>query len=265
MCTNNVILCYNINMINIGYLLSSCAIPILTSGAIAAAAGLYTLYKRHSDQFNDRIPQNLAGRVNQTQYEEKRIARALKSKREVEPLDISQIDKKSLRKLASDVNGSFIHASGNCALLSLVFLYNLLCKCNILSVSNTFPPHNEIISISAERILFNEVLLIHATRLKGLDAVKESILTRFLQNGDRFYVVTTDRCFILPISNLESGHTFNAVVLKNEKGVDYVQFVDAWTTSNQTPETESFKKCFPKDACFNISVPHKNLVKDLSD
>lgn len=146
------------------------------------------------------------------------------------PEKISKLNTHVLRKIAKNVNSSKIHFSGNCVLLSRCLLYNLKKGKIFLSGQNTYPIFQAVNSIIAEKIIFGKILLKDHRELKNIDQVVDEILNRYRQTRTSFYAID-----FIHNNKEKNGHSFNAVVLLDDEGAPYVQFVDSWKTSNHLP------------------------------
>lgn len=149
----------------------------------------------------------------------------------------------SLAKMAKRVNSSFIHISGNCTLLSRCLLYNLKKGQPILSSKNTFPIYLGVSEITADQIVFGKGLSVVESNLVTLADVEEAVIREFETSGEKFYVISSSN-YKIPLFG-SCGHYFNAAVLLDEAGVPFVQFVDAWKTSEILPTREQAEKRNP--------------------
>jgi len=186
-----------------------------------------------------------------------RVTGALKTKKAPEKINSESLTEKRLAEIAKDVNGSLIHCSGNCVLLSRAMLYNLAQGKNILSVRNTTPFYegfDDSLKTSAiDRVIFGKPLTIVDEKLDSIDKVVTAVLDEFSKSKERYYLVESEG-FDISIAGstlFSCGHDFNAVVMMDDQDKPYVQFVDAWKTSDFTPSEERMDKRY-SDGIFTV-------------
>jgi len=170
----------------------------------------------------ESLPTDISSRFGKYPPHGERIEKALVPLNNPETIE-DDLNKEKLKKIAKDINVSTIHASGNCTLLSRCLLYNLKNKKCILGTKNTFPLNKSVNTVAANKIIFGQHLSIVQTSLRNIDDVEKSLLEAYSKTGERFYVIDAEK------------HSFNAVILLDQDK-PYVQFVDAWKTSNPTPK-----------------------------
>lgn len=153
------------------------------------------------------------------------------------------LSQSSLAKIAKLVNSAFFHIRGNCSLLSRCLLYNLKKGQSILSSKNTFPIYLGVSEIVADQIIFGKGLSLVESGLATLADVEEAVLREYTLSGEKFYLISSSN-YKVPLFG-SCGHYFNAVVLLNEAGIPFVQFVDSWKTSEIMPTREQAEKRNP--------------------
>ncbi len=195
------------------------------------------------------LPEEIRQRIDLDNGEHQRIDKGLLYRRNIRLIPSEGLTKNALNRLAQETNATFIHASGNCVLLSLSLLRNLIRENNALCVQNTFPIYRGISSVDAATIVFGEELTYVSAGMSNLDEVEDTILRNYYEHNERFYVLSSQG-YRVPLLG-ECGHNLNAVVLIREDGQPYVQFVDAWKTSDTTPTKETLSRRY-QEATFSL-------------
>ncbi|WP_253382013.1 T3SS effector cysteine hydrolase SpvD family protein [unidentified bacterial endosymbiont] len=181
--------------------------------------------------------------------EVKRIKDALcieSKERTLYPQNLSRDD---LKKMARYVNNTYVHYSGNCALLSACLHYNIHHRQDMLSSKNTASPTVGLDSANVDKVIFGKELN-QSYYLNSIDEVEEEILNRYDINRESSFIIRAEN-YIVPIIG-ECGHSFNAIVICEYNKKPYIQFIDAWKTSNILPSLQEIKKHFPSSAGFYI-------------
>jgi plasmid virulence protein D len=228
-------------------LYSSVAIGIGTTALGLATKAALNVLTDDSAKYKSELPADIKGRVACEDFKDaksERIIKALKSKKDPEEITYQSLTKEKLAQIANDVNGSYLHYTGNCVLLARTMLYNLTNETNILSANNTPPFYSPLSRISSEKILFGKELVSLSGHF-STDELESAVLEVYKRYKQAFCVITSIG-YRLPIVGKTSEHDFNAVVLfDKEANKPYVQFVDAWKTSNYTPSKEELKQRYP--------------------
>lgn len=154
-----------------------------------------------------------------------------------------------LKGIADFVNYTYVHYSGNCVLLAASVHFNIENNANILRAENTASPHVGLEAEVVDQVIFGKVLG-PSYSLGTLGEVSKEVLRRYEVNGDRSCIVSSEG-YRVPLVG-ESGHDFNAVVLLDSSNKPFVQYLDAWKTSNTIPAMESFERYFSPSASFTV-------------
>lgn len=230
------------------------AMPSLIISA-GISLGLYCCEKIHQNNYESTLPEVFHKRLENTEANKgNRVVQALKMRKTSNPILRSELNKETLHGLAFDVNGAFLHYSGNCVLLARAFLYNLHNGSNVLSVDNTYPILQGMSSKESDKILFGKRLTTIKHNIQGINALESEILKQHARTGDIFYIVESEGFSINLIGyEFSVGHHFNAVVLEANHSPQ-VQFVDAWKTSNLTPTKQDLDEKFRESGNFGLTV-----------
>lgn len=148
-------------------------------------------------------------------------------------IDSNNLNKEELRKIAKNVNNSRFHCSGNCVLLSRCLYFNLLNGKTFMSAGNTYPFYRPVDANICEHLIFGGSLPVIYSRLNNVEKLEESLIKTYKEMGCKHFIVGFS-----PLLPNSSGHSFNAVILLDEAQKPYVQFVDAWKTSNPLPSKQ---------------------------
>ena len=160
-----------------------------------------------------------------------------------------QLSLSDLKRIAEFVNFTTLHYSANCALLAACVHYNIEKGASLLSAKNTTSPYMGMDPDIVAKVIFGKAL--NASRdLYSLEEVNNEVLRRFDINGNKCCIVGAQN-YRVPLIG-ESGHDFNAVVLLDSHNKPYVQYLDAWKTSNTTPDRATFEHHFPLGAIFTV-------------
>ena len=154
-----------------------------------------------------------------------------------------------LKRIADFVNATTLHYSANCALLAACVHYNIEKGAMLLCAENTTSPLVGMDSDIVEQVIFGKVLNTSHI-LSSLEEVSYEVLRRYDVNGTKSCIVGAQN-YRAPLIG-ENGHDFNAAVLLDANNKPYVQFIDAWKTSDTTPDRTSFERHFPSGANFNV-------------
>lgn len=177
-----------------------------------------------------------------------RIKQSLHIATDPSPLP-EHLDIESLRQLASFTNFTYLHYSGNCCLLSACVHYNIENNASILRTENTSQPHIGLEGDVVDEVIFGKVLP-SSYPLFSIDEVSAEVLRRYEVNGERSCIVSTCNYIIPLIGDCE--HDFNAVVVLDSLNKPAVQYLDAWKTSNTTPDSKALEAHFPPSARFTL-------------
>ncbi len=187
--------------------------------------------------------------------EVKRIKDALCIESKERILYPENLSREDLKQMARYVNNTYIHYSGNCTILAACLHYNIHHRQDILSSKNTASPTVGIDSEIVDEVIFGQELN-QSQCFNSIDELKMEILNRYDINKEDSFIVSAEN-YIVPIIG-ECGHDFNAVVLCEYDNKPYVQFIDAWKTSNVLPGLEQLKRHFPSSANFYIRAYNGN-------
>ena len=172
------------------------------------------------------------------------VARALSAlhcEKNPRSINTEKLDRQVLIKIAKKINYCMLHMSGNCTLLSSVFLFNLKAEKLLLQVGNTYPLFQGLSPIAVTKLLFEKdsfQLVGTASEVKELE---KNILNAYYKTQEKFYIIHND------------SHQWNAVILI-ENGLPVVQFVDVWKTSNPVPTSQQFAKSYSSSQIFYIKT-----------
>lgn len=178
-------------------------------------------------------------------------ARRIKQALHVEPraqVLPEQLNLNDLKQIARGVNMTTLPDTASCALLAACVHYNIEKGAIILYAKDMSLPLGMDTEIM-DTIIFGERLKV-SSALCSLEEVSQEILHRYSLEGNKSYIVSTDNCLIPLLGNL--GHDFNAVVLQDLTDKPFVQFVDAWTLGDTTPDSARFQRHFPSGAVFTV-------------
>lgn len=198
-------------------------------------------------------PNRLSGFVERTvedndAHDVKRIKQALHIEPRAQALPL-QLNLSDLKQITDFVNCTTLHYSANCSLLAACVHYNIEKGAMLLCAENTTSPLVGMDSDVVEQVIFGKVLNA-SHNLYSLDEVSHEVLRRYDVDGSKSCIVGAQN-YRVPLIG-ESGHDFNAAVLLDANNKPYVQFVDAWKTSNTTPDRTSFERHFPSGAIFIV-------------
>ena len=198
-------------------------------------------------------PNRLSGFVERTvedndAHDVKRIKQALHIEQRAQALP-KQLNLSDLKQITDFVNCTTLHYSANCSLLAACVHYNIEKGAMLLCAENTTSPLVGMDSDVVEQVIFGKVLNA-SHNLYSLDEVSHEVLRRYDVDGSKSCIVGAQN-YRVPLIG-ESGHDFNAAVLLDANNKPYVQFVDAWKTSNTTPDRTSFERHFPSGATFTV-------------
>lgn len=198
-------------------------------------------------------PNRLSGFVERTvedndAHDVKRIKQALHIEPRAQALP-KQLNLSDLKQITDFVNCTTLHYSANCSLLAACVHYNIEKGAMLLCAENTTSPLVGMDSDVVEQVIFGKVLNA-SHNLYSLDEVSHEVLRRYDVDGSKSCIVGAQN-YRVPLIG-ESGHDFNAAVLLDANNKPYVQFVDAWKTSNTTPDRTSFERHFPSGAIFIV-------------
>ena len=198
-------------------------------------------------------PNRLSGFVERTvedndAHDVKRIKQALHIEQRAQALP-KQLNLSDLKQITDFVNCTTLHYSANCSLLAACVHYNIEKGAMLLCAENTTSPLVGMDSDVVEQVIFGKVLNA-SHNLYSLDEVSHEVLRRYDVDGSKSCIVGAQN-YRVPLIG-ESGHDFNAAVLLDANNQPYVQFVDAWKTSNTTPDRKSFERHFPSGAIFTV-------------
>ena len=198
-------------------------------------------------------PDRLSGFVERTvedndAHDVKRIKQALHIEQRAQALP-KQLNLSDLKQITDFVNCTTLHYSANCSLLAACVHYNIEKGAMLLCAENTTSPLVGMDSDVVEQVIFGKVLNA-SHNLYSLDEVSHEVLRRYDVDGSKSCIVGAQN-YRVPLIG-ESGHDFNAAVLLDANNKPYVQFVDAWKTSNTTPDRTSFERHFPSGAIFIV-------------
>lgn len=198
-------------------------------------------------------PNRLSGFVERTvedndAHDVKRIKQALHIEPRAQALP-KQLNLSDLKQITDFVNCTTLHYSANCSLLAACVHYNIEKGAMLLCAENTTSPLVGMDSDVVEQVIFGKVLNA-SHNLYSLDEVSHEVLRRYDVDGSKSCIVGAQN-YRVPLIG-ESGHDFNAAVLLDANNKPYVQFVDAWKTSNTTPDRTSFERHFPSGATFTV-------------
>jgi plasmid virulence protein D len=210
--------------------------------------------------------------------QEKRVYRALVFQKLQQNIDVDNLSQNQLKKYARKTNAARFHFSGNCRLLSEIFMFNMLNKKgDFLSAKNIYPIFKGADEISPT--LFGQSLKLylepqenkpkdsdhfyHNNTTHLVDQLEQRLLNCFQSTGQRVFKIDASTWF--PIFG-RIGHCFNAVILMDNTQQPYVQFVDAWRSSNPLPTKQYLSKKYPpKDAMFSFHYcENPGLISDIS-
>lgn len=198
-------------------------------------------------------PNRLSGFVERTvedndAHDVKRIKQALHIEPRAQALP-KQLNLSDLKQITDFVNCTTLHYSANCSLLAACVHYNIEKGAMLLCAENTTSPLVGMDSDVVEQVIFGKVLNA-SHNLYSLDEVSHEVLRRYDVDGSKSCIVGAQN-YRVPLIG-ESGHDFNAAVLLDANNKPYVQFVDAWKTSNTPPDRTSFERHFPSGAIFIV-------------
>lgn len=206
---------------------------------------------RYSDTIEDILQHIIENALAYNIPDTERIINALVYNKDHFSFTIDTLNKNKLNKLADSINATFIHYSGNCALLAKCMLYNLKLGKNVLAVKNTYPFYQGIGENLIDLILFGQLISRYPINkfsiqasdfLSSIDEVQKMLINIFEGNGERCFIIG-----ILPnnikTSFINPGHFLNAVIIGDKPEI---VFVDAWKTSDYLPSVEQLIQRYPK-------------------
>ena len=198
-------------------------------------------------------PDRLSGFIERTVedndvHDVRRIKQALHIEPRAQALP-EQLNLSDLKQIADFVNFTTLHYSANCALLAACVHYNIEKGATILCAKNTTSPLVGMDSDIVELLIFGKVLNA-SHNLYSLEEVSNEVLRRYDVYGSKSCIVGAEN-YQVPLIG-ETGHDFNAAVLLDANNKPYVQYVDAWKTSNTTPDRTHFERHFPSGAVFTV-------------
>ena len=211
-------------------------------------------------QLQYRIKQEILSR--DVTASEQRAVDALRINLRPTPRNLEKYDRKNINKVVGEVNCATVHFSGNCALLSSIVMYNLLNEHDCyLASSNTYPIIKSVDMI--DDLIFGQELEHTGFECTSAKQLEEELLRCYRETNERVYCISASG-YKLPIVG-KTGHAFNAVIFEDEKGVPFVQYVDAWKR-NHTPTKDAIAKRYSGDSIvFNgFYCPNKALIRDFS-
>ena len=130
--------------------------------------------------------------------------------------------------MARRVNHAKIHYSGNCPLLAYCFLDSCHKKRLSFVVDNLKEWHESLRTTALHLMIFGKELTT-VGNCEDVGSMNAILLYEYRMNPDhRFYVIAAD--YHAWFASFLPGHCFNAVILQNDKGEPYVQYVDPWRT-----------------------------------
>ena len=196
-----------------------------------------------------------------------KILNALKVNKYPTIIDLNNknISNKALKTFVADSNGALMHYSGNCVLLATLIMRNFLANDRVsLAAKNTYSIFEGIDINESTNLLLGQHL-IYSRPFNSIEELESHIIRNFNTNGERVFIILSEG-YKVPIVG-ESGHAFNAVVLTDLNNKPYVQFIDAWKTSNYLPSIKELQqKYFGSSASFTVGYwRFKNLIPDFSD
>lgn len=182
-----------------------------------------------------------------TDKEEKRILSAIRwIKDHPCQFKLEELNEKKLEEIAKATNGANIHVSGNCLLLSAMFLYNLKIGKAELAGLNTYPIYIGVHPMLTGQIILGQWLTT-ITALTKITKVEAEILSNFKLTGERAFIVGIK----YTILGKHLGHSLNAVVL-GEKENARVIFVDVWKSSKHIYTLQELEKRYKKSISIQI-------------
>ena len=193
---------------------------------------------------------------------EQRAVDALRVNLQPTKRNLEKYNRENINKVVSEINCATVHFSGNCSLLSNIVMYNLLNEHDCyLAGSNTYPILKSVDGI--EDLFFGQELEDTGATCYDCYQLKDELLRCYRETKERVFCVDV-KGYKLPIVG-KAGHAFNAVIFEDEKGVPFVQFVDAWKR-NHMPTTKEIQKQYSGDSIFFKSYycPDKALIRDFS-
>lgn len=208
---------------------------------------------KFSSVVRDGYPDRLSGFVERTVEDNDtrdvlRIRQSLHVESRAQSLP-EQLSLSDLKRIAEFANFTTLHYSANCALLAACVHYNIEKGASLLSAKNTTSPYMGMDPDIVAKVIFGKAL--NASRdLYSLEEVDNEVLRRYDINGNKSCIVGAQN-YRVPLIG-ESGHDFNAVVLLDSHNKPYVQYLDAWKTSNTTPDRATFEHHFPLGAIFTV-------------
>ena len=190
------------------------------------------------------------------------IIRALKLNQKPTPIQKESFDRANLTTVVSEVNASHVHISGNCALLAVSLMYNLLNvhEC-FLAVKNTYPIYEGVDPVVAEKVILGQSLSF--SNQCSLDDLEKTIVDTYNKTGEKVFSIQAYE-YSIPILG-EMGHCFNALVYLDEHQQPQVQFMDAWRTSSPLPSMDMLRQHYNASTRFDILYcANKALLKNHS-
>lgn len=178
-------------------------------------------------------------------------ARRIKQALHVEPraqVLPERLNLHDLKQIARGVNMTTLPDTASCALLAACVHYNIEKGGIVLCAKDMSLPLGMDTEIM-DAIIFGKRLKV-SRALCSLEEVSQEVLGRYSLEGNKSYIISTDNCLIPLLGNL--GHDFNAVVLQDSTDKPFVQYVDAWTLCDTTPDSARFQRHFPSGATFTV-------------
>lgn len=215
----------------------------------AVGAGMLAKFIVKAFRYKHSVPNDVQANkqtIDAETDEVKRVELAINTLKNPSKIDHSILDKNQLNKLAAEVNAAIVHYSGNCTLLSHCLLYNLVHGEQKLAAINSYPVTNGLDTEVVEKMLFGKNLEVLPST-NSIEGLKTQLIDQYHKTGTRYFVLDTEG-YSVPLIG-ESGHSLNAVILLNKQQKPFVQFVDAWKTSEHTPSEQQLSSRY-KDATF---------------
>jgi salmonella plasmid virulence protein D len=192
-----------------------------------------------------------------------RMLRALKVNQKPTLFNPEHYDKNNLEHVVREVNAAHVHFSGNCALLSIILMYNLLNEHQCyLAAKNTYPILEGLSEHSAAKILLGQDLKLVGDVCFVHELTEDEIINHYEKTGEQVFLIS-----ITSFNRLTgpTGHVLNARVYLDEQAKPKVQFMDAWRTSKPLFSIDYLKKHYPSHAfCSILYCPDKKLIQNYS-
>lgn len=231
--------------------------------AVGGSVLLFSTYKvvKHVSQYSNEIPDFIQNNANNCNHNDKqRIMDALEYNKRNFQFTLGELNRAILKHLAYCTNSSFVHYSGNCALLSTCLLFNLKYGSNILAAKNSSPFNVGLDGSASAQIIFGQDLTKSQQTFSTIAALEAEIINIFQSEGERFFKIYSEG-YTVPVMG-ECDHALNAVVLGSGTSINVI-YVDAWKTSNYISSAQQLQKRYLNGA-FSLEYHKGPLTNTLT-